>query len=107
MKRFLSLLAALLTISPLAHTVELAGGEPAQVAIAPFYAAQSDSGGNNYSTLVEIRNENEECFNLSAEAVWCRAAGDDRHMVGFELASDLSYRQFGFLKKLAGQPPSN
>lgn len=50
--------------------------------------------------VVEIRDEETHCFNLSAQVVWVESEPFDRHCVGCELRVELSRRQFSLLQRL-------
>ena len=51
--------------------------------------------------LIEVREDDERCFNMTAETVWVETLSDGRHQVGCELRVDLNARQLRTLKKLA------
>jgi len=50
--------------------------------------------------VVEIRDDEKHCFNLSAQVVWVDSEPLDRHCVGCELRVELSRRQFSLLQQL-------
>ena len=57
--------------------------------------------------LVEVRDGDRGCFNLTAEVVWCEPADDDRFEVGCNLCVDLSARQFDYLQRLSAREAAN
>lgn len=50
--------------------------------------------------VVEVRDEEKHCFNLSAQVVWVESEPFDKHCVGCELRVELSRRQFSLLQQL-------
>jgi len=50
--------------------------------------------------VVEIRDEETHCFNLSAQVMWVDSEPLDRHCVGCELRVELSRKQFSLLQRL-------
>lgn len=57
--------------------------------------------------LVEVRDAEKHCFNLTAKVVWNKPDPDGQHQVGCELLVDLSERQLELLKELAAAPRSH
>jgi hypothetical protein len=56
--------------------------------------------------LVEVRDAENRCFNLSAEVVWIERETGDTQEVGCELRLDLTPKQYSLLKELAADPAS-
>lgn len=54
--------------------------------------------------VVEIRDDESHCFNLSAQVVWVESEPFDRHCIGCELRVELSRRQFSVLQRLLSVP---
>lgn len=57
--------------------------------------------------LVEVRDAENQCFNLTAKVVWDRPDAHGKHQIGCELLVDLSERQLDLLKQLALAPDSH
>ena len=54
--------------------------------------------------LVEVRDGEKNCFNLSAQVVWVESNPDDQHHVGCELRVELTRKQFVLLRELVAVP---
>ena len=54
--------------------------------------------------LIEVRDADGRCCNLSAQAVWIESEFDQQHRVGCELRVELTRKQFTLLRELVAQP---
>ena len=57
--------------------------------------------------LVEVRDDEDRCFNLTAQVVWTEETDDGRHIVGCELCAALTDRQCKLLQKFTRSAASN
>lgn len=56
------------------------------------------------SLLIEIREGDDLCLNLTARLVWCVPFDDTRFQAGCDLSADLSRSQLARLRQLTNSP---
>jgi len=82
-------------------TEQILSGELLDVSASGIRIALDEPLAAGEKVLVEVRDHEERCFNMTAEAVWVELLEDGRHQVGCELCVDLSDRQLRTLKRFA------
>ena len=53
--------------------------------------------------LVEVRPQDERCFNFTARVVWSEPHDSDRHRVGCELRVELTPKQWKVLEQISSE----
>jgi hypothetical protein len=77
------------------------GGELLDVSATGLRLAIDEPLSDGEKLLIEVRDHDQVCFNLTAAVVWTETNDAGEQTVGCELCVDLSPRQYARLRQLA------
>lgn len=87
-------------------TDEILGGELIDASITGVRLLLQDQLLPTEKLLIEVHDDQNRCFNLTAEVVWSETADEHYYRVGCELCVELSAKQHAMLNRLATVPHS-